>query len=68
MLMKICYFGLEGFAMHRVGSAGNTAGSTRPRKEKRLTYVLNYANDEKVKPHSPNVIMSVLIFWHCNIS
>ncbi|KAI4298093.1 hypothetical protein MLD38_040475 [Melastoma candidum] len=33
--------------MHRVGSAGNTAGSTRPRKEKRLTYVLKYADDSK---------------------
>ncbi|KAF7805173.1 WD repeat-containing protein 48 [Senna tora] len=27
--------------MHRVGSAGNTNNSVRPRKEKRLTYVLN---------------------------
>ncbi|GMG99630.1 hypothetical protein Nepgr_001470 [Nepenthes gracilis] len=34
-------------AMHRVGSAGNTSGSTRPRKEKRLTYVLNAADDTK---------------------
>lgn len=34
--------------MHRVGSAGNTAGSTRPRKEKRFTYVLNDADDKKV--------------------
>lgn len=33
--------------MHRVGSAGNTASSTRPRKEKRFTYVLNYADDAK---------------------
>ncbi|XP_066356247.1 uncharacterized protein [Miscanthus floridulus] len=33
--------------MHRVGSAGNTAGSTRPRKEKRFTYVLNDADDKK---------------------
>ncbi|XP_024021969.1 WD repeat-containing protein 48 isoform X1 [Morus notabilis] len=33
--------------MHRVGSAGNTANSTRPRKEKRLTYVLNDADDTK---------------------
>ncbi|XP_031397171.1 WD repeat-containing protein 48 homolog isoform X2 [Punica granatum] len=33
--------------MHRVGSAGNTSNSSRPRKEKRLTYVLNYADDEK---------------------
>ncbi|XP_044499928.1 WD repeat-containing protein 48-like [Mangifera indica] len=30
--------------MHRVGSAGNNANSTRPRKEKRLTYVLNDAD------------------------
>ncbi|KAJ6823282.1 WD repeat-containing protein 48 isoform X1 [Iris pallida] len=34
-------------AMHRVGSAGNTNNSTRPRKEKRLTYVLNDADDSK---------------------
>ncbi|KAK3200524.1 hypothetical protein Dsin_023939 [Dipteronia sinensis] len=31
--------------MHRVGSAGNNNNSTRPRKEKRLTYVLNDADD-----------------------
>lgn len=36
-------------AMHRVGSAGNNANSTRPRKEKRLTYVLNNSDDTKVK-------------------
>lgn len=34
--------------MHRVGSAGNTSNSVRPRKEKRLTYVLNDADDTKV--------------------
>ncbi|XP_022965590.1 WD repeat-containing protein 48-like isoform X1 [Cucurbita maxima] len=34
-------------AMHRVGSAGNTSNSSRPRKEKRLTYVLSDANDSK---------------------
>nr|ADN33906.1 nucleotide binding protein [Cucumis melo subsp. melo] len=33
--------------MHRVGSAGNTSNSSRPRKEKRLTYVLSDANDSK---------------------
>lgn len=33
--------------MHRVGSAGNTTNSVRPRKEKRLTYVLNDADDTK---------------------
>ncbi|KAJ3704074.1 hypothetical protein LUZ61_007779 [Rhynchospora tenuis] len=33
--------------MHRVGSAGNTANSTRPRREKRFTYVLNDADDTK---------------------
>ncbi|KAJ4719586.1 WD repeat-containing protein [Melia azedarach] len=33
--------------MHRVGSAGNNTNSTRPRKEKRLTYVLNDADDTK---------------------
>ncbi|CAL9089816.1 unnamed protein product [Musa acuminata var. zebrina] len=33
--------------MHRVASAGNTSNSTRPRKEKRLTYVLNDADDTK---------------------
>lgn len=35
--------------MHRVGSAGNTSNSVRPRKEKRLTYVLNDADDAKVR-------------------
>ncbi|XP_027931443.1 WD repeat-containing protein 48-like [Vigna unguiculata] len=34
-------------AMHRVGSAGNGNSSTRPRKEKRLTYVLNDSDDTK---------------------
>lgn len=34
--------------MHRVASAGNTSNSVRPRKEKRLTYVLNDADDKKV--------------------
>ncbi|KAK7284291.1 hypothetical protein RJT34_19035 [Clitoria ternatea] len=34
-------------AMHRVGSAGNANNSTRPRKEKRLTYVLNDSDDSK---------------------
>uniref|UniRef100_A0A2P2MJB9 Uncharacterized protein n=1 Tax=Rhizophora mucronata TaxID=61149 RepID=A0A2P2MJB9_RHIMU len=33
--------------MHRVGSAGNTSNSVRPRKEKRLTYVLSDADDTK---------------------
>ncbi|KAJ7973430.1 WD repeat-containing protein [Quillaja saponaria] len=33
--------------MHRVGSGGNTSNSTRPRKEKRLTYVLNDSDDTK---------------------
>ncbi|XP_022742282.1 WD repeat-containing protein 48-like isoform X1 [Durio zibethinus] len=33
--------------MHRVGSAGNNANSNRPRKEKRLTYVLNDTDDSK---------------------
>lgn len=33
--------------MHRVGSAGNTSNSSRPRKEKKLTYVLNDADDTK---------------------
>lgn len=33
--------------MHRVGSAGNASGSSRPRKEKRLTYVLSAADDTK---------------------
>lgn len=35
-------------AMHRVGSASNGNNSTRPRKEKRLTYVLNDSDDTKV--------------------
>ncbi|KAI9099092.1 hypothetical protein K1719_024859 [Acacia pycnantha] len=33
--------------MHRVGSSGNTNNSIRPRKEKRLTYVLNDCDDTK---------------------
>ncbi|KAG0569341.1 hypothetical protein M758_6G079300 [Ceratodon purpureus] len=33
--------------MHRVGSTGNTANSTRPRKERRITYVLRDSNDSK---------------------
>ncbi|XP_010546629.1 PREDICTED: WD repeat-containing protein 48 [Tarenaya hassleriana] len=33
--------------MHRVGSAGSNGGSVRSRKEKKLTYVLNDANDSK---------------------
>nr|KYP74418.1 WD repeat-containing protein 48 [Cajanus cajan] len=33
--------------MHRVGSAGNTNNSTRPHKERRLTYVLNDSDDTK---------------------
>ncbi|PKA53375.1 Dynein assembly factor with WDR repeat domains 1 [Apostasia shenzhenica] len=33
--------------MHRVGSAGNTSNSSRPRKEKRLTYVLTDADKTK---------------------
>jgi WD repeat-containing protein 48 len=33
--------------MHRVGSAGNNANAARPRKEKRLTYVLRDSNDAK---------------------
>ncbi|CAM8938144.1 unnamed protein product [Rhodiola kirilowii] len=33
--------------MHRVGSAGNTANSVRPRKEKRLTYLLNDGDGTK---------------------
>ncbi|KAI3724512.1 hypothetical protein L2E82_36292 [Cichorium intybus] len=34
-------------AMHRVASAGNTSNSSRPRKEKRLTYVLNDSDNTK---------------------
>ncbi|KAL2954515.1 hypothetical protein AAZX31_19G226700 [Glycine max] len=33
--------------MHRVGSASNGNNSTRPRKEKRITYVLNDSDDTK---------------------
>ncbi|CAK9201146.1 unnamed protein product [Sphagnum troendelagicum] len=33
--------------MHRVGSAGNNANAARPRKERRLTYVLRDSNDAK---------------------
>jgi len=41
-------FVLGTLAMHCVGSAGNTFNSTRPRKEKRLTYALNNVDDTKV--------------------
>lgn len=41
-------FGFICAAMHRVGSSGNTSNSVRPRKEKRLTYVLSDADDTKV--------------------
>ncbi|RRT85350.1 hypothetical protein B296_00002882 [Ensete ventricosum] len=34
--------------MHRVTSSNNTSGSTRHRKEKRLTYVLNDVDDKRV--------------------
>lgn len=34
--------------MHRVGSAGNTSNSVRPRKEKKFTYVLTDLDDTKV--------------------
>ncbi|XP_038993964.1 WD repeat-containing protein 48-like [Hibiscus syriacus] len=33
--------------MHRVPSTGNNSNSSRPRKEKRLTYVLNDSDDTK---------------------
>ncbi|CAN8260393.1 unnamed protein product [Cochlearia groenlandica] len=33
--------------MHRVGSSGSNGGSVRARKEKKLTYVLNDANNTK---------------------
>eukprot|EP00252_Welwitschia_mirabilis_P010612 TRINITY_DN2397_c0_g1_i1.p1 TRINITY_DN2397_c0_g1~~TRINITY_DN2397_c0_g1_i1.p1 ORF type:complete len:753 (+),score=154.85 TRINITY_DN2397_c0_g1_i1:499-2757(+) len=33
--------------MHRVSSLGSTSGSVRGRREKRLTYVLNDANDSR---------------------
>ncbi|PWA42460.1 G-protein beta WD-40 repeat-containing protein [Artemisia annua] len=33
--------------MHRVGIAGSASNSVRPRKEKRFTYVLNDADDNK---------------------
>lgn len=34
--------------MHRVGSTGNAANAARPRKERRLTFVLRDSNDSKV--------------------
>jgi hypothetical protein len=33
------------FAIHHVGSIGNTSNSSRPQRDKWLTYVLNDAND-----------------------
>lgn len=33
--------------MHRVGSTSNTANAARPRRERRLTYVLGDSNDSK---------------------
>ncbi|PPD96606.1 hypothetical protein GOBAR_DD06362 [Gossypium barbadense] len=44
--------------MHRVGSAGNNANSNRPRKEKRLTYVLSDTDDTKA------LGTDVSSFWH----
>ncbi|KAL2528481.1 Transducin/WD40 repeat-like superfamily protein [Forsythia ovata] len=41
------YICLRISVMQRVGSAGNTSNSVRPRKEKKLTYVLNGADDTK---------------------
>lgn len=52
-------------AMHRVGSAGNTSNSTRPRKEKRLTYVLNDADNTKVNLHK--VDFMYIIFLVANL-
>ncbi|KAL9320337.1 hypothetical protein ACSQ67_012176 [Phaseolus vulgaris] len=46
-LRLICDSALTVSAMHRVGSASNGNNSTRPRKEKRLTYVLNDSDDTK---------------------
>ncbi|KAJ1417069.1 WD40/YVTN repeat-like-containing domain superfamily [Sesbania bispinosa] len=40
-------FAINLSTMHRVGSAGNTNNSSRPRKEKRLTYVVNDSDDTK---------------------
>lgn len=38
--------------MHRVASSNNISGSARPpRKEKRLSYVLNDADDKKVSKY-----------------
>lgn len=34
-------------SMHRVGSTGNVANAARPRKERRLTFVLSDSNDSK---------------------
>lgn len=42
--------------MHRVGSSGSNGGSVRTRKEKKLTYVLNDANDTKVSLFYTNMI------------
>lgn len=47
--------------MHRVGSAGNTSNSTRPRKEKRLTYVLNDADNTKVNLHKVDLMYIILL-------
>lgn len=35
-------------AMHRVGSTGNTNNSSRPRKEKRLAYIISDSDGTKV--------------------
>jgi hypothetical protein len=48
-------------AMHHVGSVGNPNNSTRPRKEKRLTYVLNDSDDTKVTNYF--LILSILEKW-----
>lgn len=45
--------------MHRVGSAGNTSNAGRPRKEKRLTYLLNDADDTKVRTYFAFTLSSI---------
>lgn len=54
--------------MHRVGSAGNTANSVRPRKEKRLTYVLSDADDTKVKWFLTFIVSIFFLFLAFKVS
>ncbi|KAI7995674.1 WD repeat-containing protein 48 [Camellia lanceoleosa] len=49
--------------MHRVGSIENTANSVRPRKKKRLTYVLNDTDDTKSNVVTSSGLGGEVFIW-----